>query len=138
MIVLDTTVISEAMKPEPNAAVQSWLDDQVAETLYLSSVTVAELLFAISALPDGRRKQLLTAAFEGVIKLFDGRMLSFDSNSARHYADLAIRARKAGKGLPTPDGYIAAIAVSHGFTVATRNTSAFDAANVSVINPWNS
>jgi len=136
MIVLDTNVVSEAMKPEPNASVLNWLDEQTAETLYLSSITIAELLFGIGALPDGRRKQLLTTAFERVIQLFEGRILSFDSASARQYADLAVRARKAGKGFPTPDGYIAAIAASRGFTVATRDTSAFDAAKISVINPW--
>ncbi|MGC4025864.1 MAG: type II toxin-antitoxin system VapC family toxin [Mesorhizobium sp.] len=137
MIVLDTNVVSEAMKPEPNASVLNWLDEQTAETLYLSSITIAELLFGIGALPDGRRKQLLTTAFERVIQLFEGRILSFDSASARQYADLAVRVRMAGRGFPTPDGYIAAIAASRGFTVATRDTSAFDAAKISVINPWN-
>lgn len=136
MIVLDTNVVSEAMKPEPDAAVRDWLDEQAAETLYISSVTVAELLFGIGALPEGRRKQKLAATLDGMLPLFEGKILAFDSNAARHYADLAVAARKAGRGFPTPDGYIAAIATAHGFAVATRDASAFDAAGVPVIDPW--
>ena len=68
--------------------------------------------------------------------IFNGRILSFDRSAAQAYAELAVRARKAGKGFPTPDGYIAAIAASHGFTVASRDTSAFTAAGLKVIDPW--
>lgn len=136
MIVLDTNVVSEAMKPEPDPAVRDWLDEQAAETLYISSVTVAELLFGIGALPDGRRKQKLATTLDGMLPLFEGRILAFDTGAARHYADLAVAARKAGKGFPTPDGYIAAIAAARGFTVATRDTSAFDAAGIPIIDPW--
>lgn len=137
MILLDTNVISEAMKPAPDDTVRAWLDEQAAETLYLSSVTIAELLYGIGALPAGKRKDRLTEALDGVMELFADRVLPFDVAAARHYADLAVQARTAGKGFPTPDGYIAAIAASRGFTVATRDTSAFDAAGVVVINPWN-
>ncbi|WP_062228583.1 type II toxin-antitoxin system VapC family toxin [Aureimonas frigidaquae] len=136
MIVLDTNVVSEAMKPEPAPAVHDWLDEQAAETLYLSSVTVAELMFGIGALPDGQRREKLAAALDGMLDLFDGRILPFDTEAARHYAALAVTARKAGKGLPTPDGYIAAIAAANGFAVATRDTIAFEAAGVPVIDPW--
>ena len=136
MIVLDTNVVSEAMKPEPDPAVRDWLDEQAAETLYISSVTVAELLFGIGALPNGRRKQKLAATLDGMLPLFEGRILAFDTDAARHYADLAVAARTAGKGFPTPDGYIAATAAAHGFTVATRDASAFDAAGVPLIDPW--
>lgn len=137
MILLDTNVISEAMKPVPDDGVRAWLDEQAAETLYLSSVTIAELLFGIGALPAGKRKDRLTEALDGVMELFADRVLPFDIAAARRYADLAVKARAAGKGFPTPDGYIAAIAASRGFAVATRDTSAFDAAGVAVINPWN-
>ncbi|UZD69369.1 type II toxin-antitoxin system VapC family toxin [Brucella sp. JSBI001] len=136
MILLDTNVVSEAMKPEQAPAVRDWLDEQAAETLYLSSVTVAELLFGIGAMPDGRRKQRLATTLDGLLPLFEGRILPFDTNAARHYADLAVAARKAGKGFPTPDGYIAAIAADQGFAVATRDASAFNAAGVPVIDPW--
>ncbi len=137
MIVLDTNVVSEAMKPEPNPAVRAWLNEQLAETLYLSSVTLAELLFGIGALPNGKRKKGLGAALDGLLELFGERVLRFDTEAARHYAELAVKARTAGKGFPTPDGYIGAIAASKEFIVATRDTSPFEAAGLTVINPWN-
>ena len=136
MILLDTNVVSEAMKPEPDSAVRRWLDEQAAETLYLSSVTIAELMFGIGALPDGKRKDKLADALDGVMELFADRVLPFDIDAARHYANLAVKARAAGRGFPTPDGYIAAIAASRGFVVATRDASAFDAAGMEVIDPW--
>lgn len=136
MIVLDTNVVSEGMKPEPNPAVRDWLDEQVAETLYISSVTIAELLFGIGAMPEGRRKQKLATTLDGMLPLFEDRILAFDTDAARRYADLAVAARRAGKGFPTPDGYIAATAAAHGFAVATRDASAFNAAGVPVIDPW--
>ena len=136
MIVLDTNVVSEAMKPQPHPAVQAWLDQQVAQTLYLSSITLAELWFGIGALPAGRRKDALAQTLEGLLPLFEGRILAFDTDAARHYAQRAVRARAAGHGLPTPDGYIAAVAVARGFSVATRDEAPFQAAGVAVINPW--
>ncbi len=136
MIILDTNVVSEAMKAAPDPAVQAWLDDQAAETLYLSSITLAELLFGIRALPGGRRKESLTAALDGLIALFRGRIFPFDVDAARHYAELAATAKSAGRGFPTPDGYIAAIAASRKFIVASRDTAPYTAAGVSVFNPW--
>jgi toxin FitB len=136
MILLDTNVASEAMKPEPDPAVRGWLDEQAAETLFLSSVTIAELMFGIGSLPKGKRKDRLTAALDGVLELFAGRILPFDTGAARRYADLAVKARAAGKGFPTPDGYIAAIAAAHDFAVASRDASAFAAAGLTVIAPW--
>jgi predicted nucleic acid-binding protein len=136
MILLDTNVVSEAMKPEPAPAVRTWLDAQGAETLYLSSITIAELMFGIGALPKGRRRDKLTAALDGVMELLGDRVLPFDTKAARRYAALAVSARAAGKGFPTPDGYIAAIAAAHDFTVASRDTTAFTAAGLTVIDPW--
>lgn len=136
MIVLDTNVISEAMKPHPDPAVQAWLNEQVADTLYLSSVTLAELLFGVGALPAGKRKDSLTAAIDGMAALFGDRILPFDVAAARRHAALAVKARAAGRGFPTPDGYIAAIAAARGFIVASRDTSPYHAAGVPVIDPW--
>lgn len=136
MIVLDTNLVSEAMKPEPHPAVLAWLNNQAAETLYLSSVTLAELLFGIGVLPAGKRKDMFVQALDGLMELFRGRVLSFDADAARHYAGLALKARLAGRGFPIPDGYIAAIAASHKFIVASRDTAPYEAAGVSVINPW--
>lgn len=136
MIVLDTNVVSEAMKPEPHPAVRAWLNDQAAETLYLSSVTLAELLFGIAALPAGKRRDMQAQTLDGLMGLFRDRILPFDSDAAIRYADLAVTARNGGRGFPTPDGYIAAIAASRGFIVASRHTAPYEAASVSVINPW--
>jgi predicted nucleic acid-binding protein len=136
MILLDTNVVSEGMKPAPDARVLAWLDAQAAETLFLSSVTVAELLFGVGALPEGRRRAMLTAAVDGLVGDFAGRILPFDEAAARCYAACAVRARAAGRGFPTPDGYIAAIAVARGFVVASRDGSAFRAAGVGVVDPW--
>ncbi len=136
MIILDTNVVSEAMKPEPNPVVRAWLNDQAAETLYLSSVTLAELLFGIAALPSGKRKDMLALTLDGLMGLFKDRVLPFDVEAARHYADLAVVAKVSGRGFPTPDGYIAAIAASRGFIVASRDTAPYEAARVTVINPW--
>lgn len=136
MIILDTNVVSEAMKPDPDQRVREWLNSQSSETLYLSSVTLAELLFGISALPAGKRKNMLALALEGLLVLFQGRILPFDTDAARHYAELASTARNGGRGFPTPDGYIAAIAASRAFLVASRDTSPYEAGGLDVINPW--
>jgi len=136
MIILDTNVVSETMKPEPHPAVRDWLNDQAAETLYLTSVTLAELLFGIGALPAGKRKDMLAQTLDSLMGLFTDRVLPFDIDAARHYANLAVAAKVSGRGFPTPDGYIAAIAASRGFIVASRDTSPYQVAKVIVINPW--
>jgi toxin FitB len=124
------------MKPEPHPAVRAWLNDQITETLYVSSVTLAELLFGIGALPAGRRRDGLTQALDGVLGLFRDRVLPFDTDAARCSAGLAVSARSVGRGFPTPDGYLAAIAASRGYRVASRDTAPYEAASVAVINPW--
>ena len=136
MIVLDTNVVSEAMKPDPDPNVRAWLNEQAAETLFLSSVTLAELMFGIAALPVGKRKKMLADALGGLLELFNGRVLPFDVDAARCYAELAVTARNIGRGFPTPDGYIAAIAASRGFIVASRDTAPYQAGGLQVIDPW--
>jgi len=136
MILLDTNVVSEAMKPAPQAAVRMWLNAQVSETLFLSSVTLAELLFGIRALPTGKRRNRLDQALNGLLELFEERVLTFDAPAARCYADLAVVAKQRGRGFPTPDGYIAAIAAASGFSVASRDMAPYQAVGVHVINPW--
>jgi predicted nucleic acid-binding protein len=123
------------MKPSAAPAVRAWLNRQAADTLYLSSVTLAELLFGIGCLPEGRRKAALKATLDGLMALFGERVLPFDTKAARAYAGLAVAARAAGK-VPAPDGYIAAIAAANGFAVATRDTAPFAAAGVPFVDPW--
>jgi predicted nucleic acid-binding protein len=136
MIVLDTNVLSEQSKPSPSPSVMAWLDAQVFDTLYLTTITIAEMGFGLACLPQGRRRDALEAAFAQTIDLFAGRILPFDGRAAATYARLAAAARAAGKGFPTPDGYIAAIAAAHGCPVATRDSGPFLAGGIEVINPW--
>ncbi|WBQ09045.1 type II toxin-antitoxin system VapC family toxin [Hyphomonadaceae bacterium ML37] len=136
MIVLDTNVVSEAIKPEPHPLVRAWMDAHAGEAFFLSSVTVAELLFGVGVLPEGKRKDLLATRVDALLHEFTTRILPFDVPAAQSYAELAARARAAGKGFPTPDGYIAGTAAAHGFAVASRDASAFRAAGLTVINPW--
>jgi len=136
MIVLDTNVISEMMRPAPSPLVISWLDAQRAETLYLSAITIAEIRFGIACLPEGKRRDSLAGAFARTEDLFAGRVLAFDHEAGKRYANLAASARSIGSGFPTPDGYIAAIAAANGYAVATRDVAPFEAGNIPVINPW--
>ncbi|MGH8217214.1 MAG: type II toxin-antitoxin system VapC family toxin [Steroidobacteraceae bacterium] len=137
MILLDINVISEPLKPNGEPRVVTWIDAQVLETLYLSAITLAELRYGIAALPEGKRKAALRAGLEErVLPMFDSRILPFDAESTEAYAALCVRARSAGKGIGIADAYIAAIAATRGFTVATRDTAAFEAAGVAVVNPW--
>ena len=138
MIVLDTNVVSEPMKPGGNATVLAWLDQQVADTLYLTATSLAELLVGIQALPNGKRKaELGTALADLMTGLFGPRILAFDQHAAMAYAQLVSRARAAGHAISVADGQIAAIAAANGFAVATRDTFPFLAAGVPVVNPWN-
>ena len=115
----------------------AWLDAQATGTLFLSIITVAEFLFGIRVLPVDRRKDLLTERIDGLLEQFAARILPFDTPAARRYADLAVNARAAGQGFSKPDGHIAAIAAAHGLAVASRDASAFRAAGLKMIDPWN-
>lgn len=137
MIVLDTNVVSEPMKPHGDPAVLAWLDQQAAETLYLTATSLSELLVGIEVLPAGKRKKGLAAALcERLVTLFGSRLLPFDQRAAMVYPRLVSRARSAGHRLSVADAQIAAIAVVHEFAVATRDTASFIATGVHIINPW--
>ncbi|EXJ15810.1 type II toxin-antitoxin system VapC family toxin [Imhoffiella purpurea] len=137
MILIDTNVVSEPLKASGNPDVRAWFDAQAIETLYLSTISLAELRFGIAVLPDGKRRELLQSSLETrVLPLFTGRILAFDEPASQSYAQLRARARAAGIAIAPADGYIAAIAASHGFAVATRDIQPFEAAGVVVINPW--
>ena len=136
MIILDTNVISETMKREPNFRVLSWLDAQAPQTLFLSSITIAELLFGVSVIPLSKRRDQLVSNIDQLIQLFENRILSFDTEAARSYSQLALRARTEGLGFPIPDGYIAGIAGSKRLIVASRDTGPYRSVGLPVINPW--
>ena len=137
MIILDTNVVSEPLKAKPEPAVLAWLDAQAPTTLYLTSITLAELLAGVAALPAGRRRNKLRQALtDQVLPLFEGRVLAFDAQAAHAYAQVHAGAQAAGNPISFADGAIAAMAAAHGFTVATRNVRDFKGAGVEVIDPW--
>lgn len=137
MIILDTNVVSEPMKPDGDRGVQAWLDEQAAETMYITAISLSELLLGVELLPDGRRKEgLADALSELLATLFGPRILPFDQQAATAYSMCISRARASGRTISIADGQIAAIATVHEFTVATRDTAPFIAAGVAVVNPW--
>ena len=137
MIILATNVISEPMKAKAKPAVQNWLDQQYAETLFVTTTSLAELLSGIEIMPAGKRKEGLAQALTDLLAmLFGPRILPFDQAVALAYAPLIGRARQRGRVIAVAAGQIAAIAAVQGFTVATRDTGPFVAAGVRVINPW--
>ncbi len=129
----------EPLRPACEPAVLAWLDQQDIETLFLTTISLAELRYGVEALPEGRCKGGLRAALENrIVALFGPRVLAFDAAAADAYALIRARAKAAGRAIAAADGYIAATATAaaHGFTVATRDTGPFEAAGLPVINPW--
>lgn len=139
MILVDTNVISEPLRKIPNDRVTAWIDVQPLETLYLSSVTVAELRFGVASLPASKRRERLHDGLETrILPLFAGRILPFDLAASKCYAELMAKVRANGQPIGAVDGFIAATAAANGMIVATRDIAPFVAAGISVIDPWNS
>lgn len=137
MIILDTNVISEPLRPKPAAGVVAWLDAQAVETLYLTTISLAEVRHGIACLPKGRRRQNLDDRFENeFLPLFRGRTLAFEEPATTAYAELRAQARAQGLPIGDFDALIASIASVTGFMVATRDTAPFEAAGVAVVNPF--
>jgi hypothetical protein len=137
VILLDTNVVSEPMRPKPDRNVLRWLDAQAPETLYLPTVCLAELLLGIESLPPGKRRKALAAAFdEQIVALFGERIVAFDTCAVETYARIVMRARRHGHPIAVVDAQIAAIAASREFSVATRDEAPFQASGIPVINPW--
>ncbi|NTZ06059.1 type II toxin-antitoxin system VapC family toxin [Burkholderia metallica] len=137
MILVDTNVISEPLRREPNAAVIEWLDAQNVETLFLAAISLAEMRFGVAALPEGRRRDWLEQSIEQrVVPLFRGRILPFDDAASKAYASLRAKARGTGNPMASADGFIAATAAANGLIVATRDVAPFEAAGLRVIDPW--
>jgi predicted nucleic acid-binding protein len=137
VILLDTNVLSELVRPEPDQGVLDWLDALDAGQVATSAVTVAELLYGVARLPEGRRKQQLDAAIRELIDLdLAGRVHPFDKPAAEHYAQLVDGRERAGKPISAADAQIAAICRTLGATLATRNTSDFEGTGVKLLDPW--
>ena len=137
MILVDTNVISEPLRKSPEVRVVKRIDDQPLKTIFLSAITVVELRFGSASLPAGKRREGLHDSLEThVLPLFSGHILAFDLTASQAYARLTTKARAAGLAISTADGYIATTAIANRMMVATRDTASFEAAGVSVINPW--
>lgn len=139
MIILDTNVISEPLKPHPKREVLEWLDRQAPATLYLTTINIAELWAGIEILPAGKRRtQLQTSMATEVLPLFDGRVLAFDQDCAIAFARIAAKAQAAGNTIDFADCAIAGIAMTHRFILATRNSRDFKGTGIELLNPWES
>ena len=137
MIILDTNVLSELMKPETERAVERWTATQRADSLYVTSITQAEILHGILLLPQGKRRLALEGAAAAMFaEDFGERILPFDSEAARHYAEIAVARRRTGRPISHFDAQIAAIAKVNGATVSTRNVDDFAGCGVKLVNPW--
>ncbi len=138
MIVLDTNVVSEGMRPAPNAAVESWLQTVDPTDLAVTTITVAEILYGIALLPRGRRRLDLELRFKSfVAQVIEDRVLAFDSAAAEHYAAIAAARRAAGRPTSQSAAMVGAIAAAQGAMMATRNVTDFADFGVPVVDPWN-
>ena len=137
MILLDTNVISELLRPAPEPRVEAWLSAQDGAGIFLSAVSAAELRFGAALLPPGRRREALAAALDALLREdFAGRLLPFDEAAAEAYAEIAAARRAAGRPIRAFDAQIAAIARARGAAVATRNARDFEVCGIKVIDPW--
>lgn len=136
MIVLDTNVISEMQGRTHSERVLTWLDAYDVETLFLTTITVAEMRYGLELLDDGRRKTALISDFSRIESEFTGRMLGFSLSAAYSYGLLAAERRKAGRPMETKDAMIAAICLANGATLATRNTRDFEGLDLKLVNPF--
>ncbi|SDI15855.1 type II toxin-antitoxin system VapC family toxin [Paraburkholderia phenazinium] len=137
MIVLDTNVLSEVLRPAPDPNVLAWLARQLRAALFTTSVTRSEILYGVQVLPSGPRKDMLRNAVLGIFDSdFAGQVLSFDSDAADFYADIAASRRCAGRPISQFDAMIAAVARSRGASLATRNVKDFIDCGIEVIDPW--
>lgn len=137
MIILDTNIVSEAMRAAPDQNVVAWLNRQDIKTLHLTAVSLAELRFGIAQLNDGKAKIDLGERLDRALDLvFQGRVVPFTADAAKAFADRMVTARRQGRAVGFQDGMIAASVAALGFTIATRDTSPFEAMGVSVINPF--
>jgi toxin FitB len=137
MIIVDTSVVAEMMRASPAQEVISWLNDQDASALFLTTITIGEIGYGLAILPRGRRRLQLEQGFERVLaEAFTGRILAFDEEAARHYGEVMGRRKEIGRPLSILDGQIASIARARSSAVATRNVRDFETCGLEIINPF--
>ena len=138
MILLDTNVISELMRPQPDATVLAWADDLDPEAVAITAMNEAEILHGLARLPEGRRRQQLQQSWDALAaELFAGRIWPFTSEAAHWYAEVLCRRERLARPMATADAVIAATALAHGVPLATRNIDDFAGIGLELINPWN-
>lgn len=137
-IILDTNVVSELMRSQPEQAVMDWFAGRTGDLFYISAITQAEIMLGISLLPAGKRRDALTVAAEGMFSQdFAGRCLPFDAANVDNYAAIVSGRRRAGQAISTEDALIASIALTNGYPLATRNTKDFLNINgLKLYDPW--
>lgn len=139
MIVLDTNVLSEVMKPAPARSVMRWLGSQPSSRVFTTAITQAEILYGLALMPKGKRRSDLEWAIAAMFtEDFGGRVLPFDSDAAQVFSQIASARKKMGRPITHADAQVAAIARSRGAALATRNVSDFESCGVTVMNPWDS
>ncbi|GKT26857.1 type II toxin-antitoxin system VapC family toxin [Acidovorax sp. SUPP3334] len=137
MIVLDTNVLSETLRPAPEDVPMAWLDRQRRSALFTTTISRAELLYGVHVLPDGQRRTALLEAVKGIFVMdLAGQILGFDDDAADAYAEISASRKAAGKPISQFDAMIAAITKSRGASLATRNVKDFLDCGIQVINPW--
>lgn len=136
MIVLDTNVVSELMRPDPAPQVAAWVRGRDRRELSMTSITLAEIRYGIARLPAGRRKQVLLDTADDIFRAFSDQVLPVDEAAAEQYATIASTRERAGKPLPGFDALIAAVCRSRNAALATRNLSDFGGTGIEVIDPW--
>jgi predicted nucleic acid-binding protein len=137
MIVLDTNVVSEVLKPKPSAQVLSWMAAYPRERLFITTITQAEILYGVELLPAGKRRAALQADIDAILDVeFAGRILPCDEQAAQAFSRIAAERRTSGRPIAAFYAQIVAIALSRGAAVATRNVRDFEDCGVTVLNPW--
>lgn len=136
MIIVDTNVVSELMKPSPSALVIEWVRARTGSELFTTSITLAEVLYGIARLPGGRRKELLRSTASEVFAAFEDQVLPFDSRAATHYADVVGGRDQIGLPIDGFDAQIASICRAHGAVLATHNLKDFRHTDINLIDPW--
>ncbi len=136
IVVLDTNVVSELMRPDPDGRVRDWVRVVPPAAVYTTAVTVAEVRFGIARLPAGRRRSLLSDAADDVLQAFAEHVLPFDAAAANRYGDIVVERELSGAPISGFDAQIAAICRCRRATLATRNTNDFSQVGLDLINPW--
>lgn len=136
MIIVDTNVLSELMRPAPNGSVLGWMDRTRRRELCTTSIVIAELAAGVAALPQGGRRLLLGDALDLMLESFEDRVLPFGIGAAMEYGRVVALRSLRGRPIDIADAQIAAVAISAGAALATRNTSEFEGLGVELVNPW--